>query len=79
MSHFDFGTSRQASLSLCQWLPPPPLASLLSQLISYLAHVGVDCPDLVIPIQLDPQDLPYSLQVFGGYSFPSVLFMFLFC
>lgn len=36
---------------------------------------GVDCPDLVLPIQLTPQDLPYSLQIFGGCRFPSSLFM----
>ncbi|KAL4009395.1 hypothetical protein ACER0C_003247 [Sarotherodon galilaeus] len=37
--------------------------------------VGVDGPDLVLTVQLTPQDLPYPLQVLGGCSFPSGLFM----
>uniref|UniRef100_A0AAX7UZ72 Immunoglobulin V-set domain-containing protein n=1 Tax=Astatotilapia calliptera TaxID=8154 RepID=A0AAX7UZ72_ASTCA len=37
--------------------------------------VRVDGPDLVLTIQLTPQDLPDPLQVLGGCSFSSGLFM----
>lgn len=31
--------------------------------------IGVDCLDVVLPIQLTPKNLPYSLLVFGGCNF----------
>lgn len=37
--------------------------------------VVVDSPDLVLPVQLTPQDKPYSLQLFGC-GFPRGLFVF---
>lgn len=44
-----------------------------SRVSDHRQGVGVDCSDLVFPIQLTLQDLPHPLQVFGGCGFPSDL------